>query len=79
MRSMLLSSAVFNVLARPQFIAHCKGKRSLAIRICEMLGCARVAWTIRPEDDAAAIEKANDAVIFEHYLPLPRYRKAEDK
>ena len=38
-----------------------------------LLGGMSVVWTAHPEDNAAALQQANDAVIFEFYTPHIRY------
>lgn len=60
--------------ARPQFIAYGPGKKPWTARLAEALGALRVCWTVHPQDDVAAKEAENDAVIFEFYRPAPRYR-----
>ncbi len=67
--SFVLSHGVTNFLSRPHFIAHKLEKKTLALRLAERMGAMRFAWTSRtpgPEDQ-------NDCVIFEGYLPKPRY------
>lgn len=66
----LLGRAVFNFAARPEFIAHKIGKKTLFVRIAEKLGAVRVAWTAHDTD----AEKDHDIVIFEHYRPDIRYK-----
>ena len=66
----LLGRALFNFIARPEFIAYQIGKRPLAIRFCLKLGAIPVAWTAHDP----ACEKDNDVVIFEHYEPEIKYK-----
>lgn len=68
-----LGNLFTNVLARPQFIAYGPGRKSIFVHICEAMGAIRVCWTVRGGDDVDAKQAANDAVIFEHYLPLVNY------
>lgn len=63
-----------NVIARPQFIAHGPGRKTALARFAEACGAMPVYWTARPGDDAAALEEYYDAVIFEHYVPKPKYK-----
>lgn len=65
-----VSHGLTNVIARPQFIAHGPGRKSLLIRLSELLGAMPVAWTAH----SCAPQVKNDAVIFEYYRPLPRYK-----
>ena len=66
----MLGRAFFNFAARPEFIAHKIGKKTLFVRIAEKLGAIKVAWTSHDTDT----EKDYDIVIFEHYRPEIRYR-----
>ncbi len=70
----LLGHLFTNVLARPQFIAHGPGKKTLTARLAESMGALRFCWTVRPGDDIAAKQEENDAVIFEFYQPESRFR-----
>lgn len=69
-----LGNLLTNVLARPQFIAYGPGPKTPLAKLAEALGAIRVCWTVHPEDDVAAKEAANDAVIFEFYEPAPKYK-----
>lgn len=62
-----------NCIARPHFIAYQKGFRPLTVKLAQQL-CMRFVWTVGPEDDEAALLEKNDAVIFEHYAPDPRFK-----
>ncbi|NLL46940.1 MAG: glycerophosphodiester phosphodiesterase [Clostridiales bacterium] len=66
----LVGNLLTNFIARPHFIAYGIGCKPLTVRLCERLGAMRVAWTSRGPDS----EENNDAVIFEHYRPRPRYK-----
>ena len=69
-QSFLLSHCLFNVLARPQFIAYRIGPRPAAVRFSELLGAMRVGWTSHEPRN----EKGRDVVIFEFYKPKLRYK-----
>ena len=66
----MLGRAVFNFAARPEFIAHKIGKKTLFVRMSERLGAVKVAWTAHDKE----AEKDYDIVIFEHFCPDIRYR-----
>ena len=72
-QAFLMSRLLTNVLTHPQFIAYRIGPKCLSVRIAEAMGAMRVAWTARPADDHDILTKRNDAIIFEHYRPEPRY------
>lgn len=72
-KSLLMSRLLTNFATRPQFVAYRVGKKPWLVRLCEALGAMRVVWTARPNDDEAALERANDAIIFEHYRPMAHY------
>lgn len=65
-----VSHGLTNFIARPQFIAHGPGKKSLLIRLAEKRGAMSVHWTARN----IARQLDSDAVIFEHYRPLPKFK-----
>ena len=65
MRSALLGRVLFNFAARPQFIAHRIGKKTLSVRTAEALGAMKVAWTVTDK----SAEKDYDVYIFEQILP----------
>lgn len=72
--SFMLGHLFTNFLARPQFIAHGPGKKTLTAQFAESMGALRFCWTVHPDDDIAAKQEENDAVIFEFYHPEPKYR-----
>ena len=72
-QSVMMSRLFTNVLTHPQFVAYRIGPKCLSVRICEALGAMKVAWTARPADDHAKLARRNDAIIFEHYRPDPRF------
>ena len=72
-QSLMMSRLWTNILTHPQFIAYRIGPKCLSVRISEAMGAMRVAWTARPTDDHAKLTKRNDAIIFEHYRPEPRF------
>ena len=66
----VLGSVLFNVLARPHFIAYMIGPRPAAVRFSEALGAMPVGWTSHNPSS----EEGRDAVIFEFYRPDVRYK-----
>jgi len=71
-KGFLVGNLLTNFLARPHFIAYGIGRKTLTVKLCELLGAMKFAWTSRD----LTSEADNDAVIFEHYLPAVRYRQA---
>lgn len=65
-----IANGLTNVIARPHFIAHGPGKKSPLIRLAEKLGAMPVYWTAH--NIGRQVE--NDAVIFEYYRPLPKFK-----
>lgn len=65
-----LSHALFNFIARPQFIAYKIGFRPVTVRLSEFLGAMRVGWTSHEPRN----EKGRDAVIFEFYKPKLKFK-----
>ncbi len=68
-----MSRLLTNAIVHPQFVAYHIGPKCLSVRVCEALGAMKVAWTARETDDHKKLAKRNDAIIFEHYRPEPRY------
>ena len=64
-----LSHVFLNFMSRPHFIAHRLEKKTFCVRLAEMMGAMRFAWTSRQPGN----EQFFDGVIFEGYLPEPRY------
>ncbi|MCE5188475.1 MAG: glycerophosphodiester phosphodiesterase [Eubacteriales bacterium] len=72
-QALMMSRLFTNILVHPQFIAYHIGPKCLSARLCEAMGAMRVAWTAHPADDQAKLTERNDAIIFEHYRPEPRF------
>lgn len=64
-----LSRTLFNVAARPQFIAYCIGEMPPLVKLCCALGAIRVGWTSHDVRN----ETSHDSVIFEFYRPRTNY------
>ena len=71
----VLSHCLGNVFSRPDFIAWGPAPRNWAVRLCAALGAMMVYWTALPEDDQAALQRDNDAVIFQWYTPDTHYKR----
>ena len=70
LNSFIVGNLLTNVLARPHFIAYGIGKKPLTVRLCELFGTMKFAWTSHePKNEAN-----NDAVIFEYYRPAVKYK-----
>lgn len=70
LQSFMLSNVMFNFLSRPHFIAYKIGKKPLPVRLSELMGAMKVAWTSREWKH----EARNDMVIFEYYRPVVKYK-----
>lgn len=73
-QAFLMGNLLVNFLSRPHFIAYSVGRRPPTVRLCLAMKPMTVIWTVAPEHNIAQCENENDAVIFEHYKPTPRYR-----
>ena len=70
-KAAILSRLLTNFLCRPQFIAYgLEGKKPLTVRLCEAMGAMKVCWT----SHTPSHEDENDAVIFEFYRPIRRFK-----
>lgn len=68
----LLKNLCGNFLAKPHFIAyrHEEAGECLNFKLCKKwFHLLTVAWTVRDGDDAEAVRKQFDLIIFEHFLP----------
>ncbi len=70
LKSFMLANTMFNFLSRPHFIAYKIGKKPLPVRLSELMGAMKVAWTSREWKH----EARNDMVIFEYYRPVVKYK-----
>ena len=66
----ILGNTLFNVFARPHFIAYRIGPRPAPVRFAEWLGAMPIGWTSHDPSS----EKGLDAVIFEFYRPEIKYK-----
>ena len=66
----LSSRMLIGCIGRPQFIAHRTGKKSLGVKLAELLGAMRVTWTAHDRSEEAKC----DTVIFEAYRPPVQYK-----
>lgn len=70
LQSFLLANVMFNFLSKPHFIAYKIGKKPLPVKLSELMGAMKVAWTSREWKH----EMDNDMVIFEYYRPAVKYK-----
>lgn len=66
----LSSRMLIGCIGRPQFIAHRTGKKSLGVKLAELLGAMRVTWTAHDRSE----EERCDTVIFEAYRPPVQFK-----
>ncbi len=69
----LIAVLACNVCGRPHFIAYNEKDRNLALRLAQKLGAMSVMWTVRTPQRCEELEKSEDAIIFEHFLPQKTY------
>ena len=72
--SVILGNLLTNFISRPHFLSCSNEPHTLAVRLCQSMKPMTIVWTVNPASDIAGCEKEYDAVIFEHYLPVPRYK-----
>ena len=76
------SRCLFNMAARPHFIAYESGKKPWPIKLTKALGAVHFVWTSLPEEKGGTPEadaRENDVVIFEHYEPPIRIQRATEE
>ena len=71
----VIAVLLVNFVCRPQFIAYDHHDRNLSLKIAKFLGAFSVMWTVDNEQDHTVLEKEEDAIIFEHYLPELHLKK----
>jgi len=69
----LVAHLLMDFICRPQFIAYDHHDRNYALKIAKGLGAFSVMWTVDSTADHEVLEKEEDAIIFEHYLPDTHY------
>ena len=69
-QAFILSRLFLSFLTRPHFIAYEIGRKPLTVKLCELMGAMKVAWTSREWKT----EEKNDAVIFQFYRPRVKYK-----
>ncbi|MBQ8075116.1 MAG: glycerophosphodiester phosphodiesterase [Oscillospiraceae bacterium] len=67
----LASRTLLNFISRPQFIAYQLGYQPPAVRLAQVLGAMKVAWTSHEPRN----EKGKDCVIFEYYKPKQIFKE----
>ena len=65
-----LSRCLTNFITRPHFIAYEIGRKPLTVKLGELMGAMKVAWTSLEWKT----EDKNDAVIFQFYRPRVKYK-----
>lgn len=65
---------LLNFLNRPHFIACNDNDRNLSLRIVQKLGALSIIWTVCTPERAKQLYGMEDAVIFDHCRPAPRYK-----
>lgn len=67
------SNTLFNIAARPQFIAYDIGPMPLLVRLSCAMGAIKIGWTAHDP----VCENYNDSIIFEYYRPKTRFGETE--
>lgn len=70
-QSLLISSLMTNLAARPHFMAynHEDGRRQIGLRFFQLLGGKLAGWTVRDTDDRKECQSRFDVIIFEFFRP----------
>ncbi|NLV86160.1 MAG: glycerophosphodiester phosphodiesterase [Clostridiales bacterium] len=69
-KAFAVGNLLTNFISRPHFVSYKIGKRPPLVKLCYVLGAMKVAFTAHDPSP----EGANDAVIFEHFTPAPKYK-----
>ncbi len=69
-QTVMLSGLIFNIVARPHFIAYKhEDIKWFKLGLYRLLGGKLVGWTVRDTDDASRLMRYFDAIIFEFFRP----------
>ncbi len=79
LQAFMLGNLMGNFLGRPHFVAYDTSPWPWPVRLCMAMKPMKVAWTVHQEDGPARFERENDCVIFEHYLPRPRFKTKQQE
>lgn len=71
--ALLMSSMLTNCLTRPHFMAYREDDPFGALHLVQRLGAMTVMWTVKTPQRHDELIKTEDAVIFDHYQPAPRF------
>lgn len=71
----MLKNLLLDFMGRPNFVAYNCVSRPRALDLNRKLGAMSVMWTVKSAADAERLEKNNDAIIFDSYLPENTYFK----
>ena len=71
----MIAHMLLNFYCRPQFIAFNHVKRTPELKLVKKLGAFSVMWTVGTPEEQEKLEKEEDVIIFEHYLPSTHYKK----
>ncbi|MCL2248503.1 MAG: glycerophosphodiester phosphodiesterase [Oscillospiraceae bacterium] len=72
--ALVLGNLLTNFLSRPHYLAFSNTYRPLTVKLCRLLGVMNIVWTVRPDQDIERCERKHDMIIFEYFLPSPRYK-----
>lgn len=78
-RAFLCSCLFFNHFSHPQFIAYRISKKPFSVRLCELLGAMRVAWTMHESDPMDKMVQDFDCIIFEWMDAPHSYREISEE
>ncbi len=68
-QTFIISHVLFNIFARPHFIAHGLGKKTFTTRLCEAMGALKVCWTVNDTHEFKKIKEEYHSLIFEYFKP----------
>ncbi|MBR0081706.1 MAG: glycerophosphodiester phosphodiesterase [Clostridia bacterium] len=63
-----------NVVTRPHFLAYGSMKQPLGLLFNKLICVFTVYWTEKPESDRKTLEQRYDCIIFQHFLPKPKFK-----
>jgi len=73
LNAFLLSNLLTNFICRPHFIAYNSADRGVGFYVPKLLGAMSVMWTVNVEEEQSQLQKTEDAIIFEGFLPSPEW------
>ena len=72
-KAFLASNLLINSISRPNFVAYRHQDRGFGFFVSKLLGAKTVMWTVDDINEQLKLQKTEDAIIFEGFLPIAEW------